>query len=260
MTKISVLVSARRNSKYLAKFISGYQLRTSEMADIELLVMLNANDTWNNELVGVLERMQSAMFELVGIHEPEQYPMRFYRENMQLGRAGLHRYFNELVQHATGDWIVYFCEDHFITMQDWDRHVMRMINGKLPDGDCEGKQFPLDSNEPWVLVPKFDNCGAMNHIVSKGFIKALGGQIGKHGWIDSYINDVLALVPERRIRFDDEMFHDFTHDQPNPMSEAHMQAVSTKKGDHMRKYDDFVVQELIKDDAAQIKKAVAKGR
>src|SRR5687768_8342172 len=136
MNRISVLVSARKNSKYLAKFIQGYQIRTSRESDIELLVMLNDEDTWNDELVNYYNDFQDALNELV---ELKPYPMRFYREDLKLGRGGLHRYYNDLLGRATGDWFVYFCEDHFITMPNWDEHIRDHINGKKRSGDRDRK-------------------------------------------------------------------------------------------------------------------------
>lgn len=244
-TTISAVVSARRNSKYLAKFLFGYFARTSNRHDTQISVMLNVHDTWNTDLQRVFA---IAPF---GVH--------FKYENMQLGRAGLHEYFNELLPGATGDWIVYFCEDHFIGMNGWDDHIRKMVAGELPDGDCAGKKFPLNPNEPWVLVPKFDNCGAMNHIVSRGFVRAMGQKLAQHGWLDSYINDLMAELPERVIRFDDEMFHDFTHDDPSPMSGSEVQAVSSAKGDFLPKYDSDHVRKLIKEDQERIRRAIQKG-
>jgi len=237
---ISVLVSARRNSKYLAKFLFGFFERTADWRNMEILVMLNEHDDWNRELVD--------FFMPFGV--------RFFHENEQLGRAGLHEYFNKLYLPATGAWIVYFCEDHFITKDGWDREIRSMIKGWRGDGDTVGKKFPLDPNEPWVLVPKFDNVGAMNHVLSHGFIKALGNKLGRHGWIDSYINDLAAVMPDRVIRFDEPFFHDFTHDQPNPMSEAHVQSVSTKKGEALPDYKDPIVQKRIKEDQQKLIRAI----
>ena len=43
--KISVLAAARKNSKYLAHFITGYLEQTSNRVDTELLVMTSEQDT-----------------------------------------------------------------------------------------------------------------------------------------------------------------------------------------------------------------------
>lgn len=248
MSEIAVLVSARRNSKYLAKFLFGLYDRTASMNRIEAHIMLNEHDTWNEELVTYFEGRFDSYNRIL-----------FYKENMQLGRAGLHRYFNELIKNTKSDWIVYFCEDHFIDMGDWDTYVLSYINGDRKSADSNDKTFPLDPNEPWVLVPKFDNCGAMNHIVSRGFVKAMGDQIGRHGWIDSYINELMSAFPERVIRMDDEMLHDFTHDVPSPMSDAHSQSISSKKGEALPKFEDPTVRKLIKEDQERLRKAIEKG-
>jgi len=239
--KISVLVSARKNSKFLAKFLMGYFGRTDNQTDTEILVMLNAEDTWNADLAHYFW---------------DRSLVRFYSEDHKLGRAGLHQYFNDLLQHASGDWIVYFCEDHYITLPGWDTYVRRVIAGLTVDGDAHGKKFPLDPNDIWVLVPQFDNAGSMNHIVSRGFINALGDKIGNHGWIDSYINDLMREFPDRVIRLDDVTFHDFTHDQPNPMSDAHHQAVLGPEADKLPAYGGGAYERLVIDDREKIKKAL----
>lgn len=236
--KISVLVSARKNSKYLAKFLFGYFERTGDISNTEILIMLNQHDTWNEELV----RHFSGMPEV-----------RFFYEDYQLGRAGLHIYFNELATHANGDWIVYFCEDHFIVYDDWDEKIRFEI-----------QQRKLNPKQINVIVPVFDNAGAMNHIVSRGFYRTLG-YVGGHGWIDSYINAVTyrlfkeELSPRLIKNINEPLFHDFTHDQPNPMSDAHMQSVTPSRGKSLPDFDSDEVRELVQRDADKIKKAMEGG-
>jgi hypothetical protein len=235
--KISVLIAARKNSKYLSKFLFGLCARTDDFFDTEVLVMLNANDTWNKELVSFFEGTPN---------------MQFYYEDRGLGRSGLHYYFNELYNEASGDWLIYFCEDHFITMNNWDTYLRRQFNER-----------GLDPREPWCLIPKFDNAGAMNQILSRGYCEAIGNKMGGHGWIDSYINDVNAVAfpgqdhPKRVIRLDHEMFHDFTHDHPSPMDESHMQSVLSPEGKALPKYDSPRVKTIINHDATGLAEAVA---
>lgn len=229
--KISVLIAARKNSKYLAKFLHGYFARTADQSQVQVLVMLNKNDTWNRELV-------------------ENYSgfVQFFYEDEGLGRAGLHEYFNELYKYATGEWYIYFCEDHFIIQQDWDQYML----GKI-------EEWNLNFREPWCLVPKFDNVGAMNHVLSLGWIDALGGKLGKHGWIDSYINGVNhknKVLRDRVKRFNVESFHDFTHDRPSPMDDAHTQSAITEAGKLLPKFETQEVDELITKDALTLTEAI----
>jgi len=243
---LCVLISARRNSKYLAKFLFGLMQRTNNQhpAELDVRVMLNEHDDWNRELVQHFS------------HHEGYVPVQFFRENLQLGRAGLHEYFNQLLVGATADWFIYFCEDHFIVQDGWDDLLLDYVLGTKRSGDSDGKKFPLDPDDIWVLVPKFDNCGAMNHIVSRGFIKALGGRIGNHGWIDSYINDLMREFPDRVIRIDEEWFHDFTHDQPSPMSDSHIQALSSEKGKLLPAYEDSRVEKQLERDREKIRRAI----
>lgn len=191
---ISVLVSSRMDSKYLAKFLMGLYSHTEDPTQIDLHVMLNSNDRWNKDLVE----------SLPGLFGRTTY----HRENYGLGRYGLHKYFNQMVPDCRGDWIIYFCDDHFfIDRVIWDRELYKVVDG-------------LDPEVPWCIVPKFDNAGAMNHVLSRGYVRALDNSLAKHGNLDSYINDVNAKIPQSQIILvDDEWFNDFTHDVPTPMDE-----------------------------------------
>lgn len=231
-SNLTLLVSARRNSKYLAKFLMGYFDNTNQPFHTDMLVMLNEHDTWNRDLARYFE----------GRHPN----IRFFYENERLGRAGLHVYFNMLIKQANKtDWFIYFCEDHYIQMRGWDDYV-------------RAKMASYDPNHVYIGVPKFDNAGAMSHILSRGYVEAVGG-VGHHGWIDSYINELAGhLSHDRIISFDDEMFHDFTHDQPSPMSDAHMQSVDTTRGQRLPRFEAPEVRQIIADDANNIFLAIQK--
>lgn len=248
--KLSVLIASRKNSKYLAKFLMGLIRNTHSLSQIEILVIMNEHDTWNKELVHFFEH---------GFGPDNQHHVRFFYEDLRLGRAGLHEYFNILTKNATGDWLVYFCDDHFIDTWAWDLAIYHTISGNLIHGDSAGKNFPLNPAAPYIIVPQFDNCGAMNHIVSRGFINALDGRIGNHGWIDSYINDLAAATWRKHdlahiIRMDKPIFHDFTHDDPSPMSDAHMQSVLTPEADHLPKFQSEEYNKTIEHDAEKLRR------
>ncbi len=246
--KITALISSRKNSKYLAKFVLGLWVHTLDPMAVRAMVIMNEHDTWNDDLVAFMAEMDT----------PLEFHVEFERENLRLGRAGLHEYFNMLLVNDAllTDWTVYFCDDHYVVHEGWEQELLAYVDGKKLSGDSEGKAFPLDPDQVWVLVPKFDNAGAMNHIVSRGFIRALGGKIGRHGWIDSYINDLMRPFPDRVIRIDEEWFHDFTHDKPSPMSDAHMQGESTDKGKLMPAYDSNVTRHRLRVDQEAITKAL----
>lgn len=238
--KLSILISARKNSKYLAKFLHGLEYRTlnwpnlESKSSVEVLVMLNEHDTWNDEL--------AALYTFESGRQ-----IRFIRENYGLGRAGLHRYFNELYKQASGDWIIYFCEDHFITKFGWDEDLFSFI-----------RQHDLDPAEPWCIVPKFDNVGAMNHILSRGYCQAMGGRLGRHGWIDSYINALNVGIEDRVLRVDDEWFHDFSHDKPSPMSDAHMSSPISVKGRALPSFEHELTKKRIAEDQAKLKRKLGR--
>ena len=198
--KLSVLVSARRDSKYLAKFLFAYFAHTDRAWDTEILVMLNQRDTWNVELIDHFAGM-----------------VQFFKEDYNQGRAGLHNYYNELAKHATGDWIVYFCEDHLITLHNWNRYILDEV-----------EFLGLDPGQVWCLVPTLVNEGPLhkvNHVLSRGYYSALGC-ISRSAWLDSYINDITERIPsERTIVLPLPMIYDFSADDPSPMAEAAAQSV-----------------------------------
>lgn len=232
--KLSVLIAARKNSKYLAKFLFGLYANTADPERLEILIMLNENDTWNRDLVSFFEWRDN---------------VTFIYEDYQLGRAGLHKYFNELAKLSTGEWLIYFCEDHYInppSRLSWDQYFFSRI-----------LELQMDYREPYVLVPKFDNAGAMNHMISRGFYEAIGNVVGRHGWIDSYINDITAAawgrLSPRLVRMDTETFHDFTHDQPSPMDDSHLQSVISDKAKTLPKHGDEVYKHRVALDAEKLK-------
>lgn len=232
--KISVLIASRKNSKYLAKFLHGLMVRTADIANVEVLIMLNKEDTWNREL--------QAFYMALGLNIKGTF--QFFEEDYKLGRNGLHKYFNDLAEYATGDWLVYFCDDHFIEAKGWDDAIR--------DFAIDHEMDPAKIN---FIIPKFDNAGTMNHIISRGAYIAMG-QVGGHGWIDSYLNHVIKRMDheERWARMDDNLFHDFTHDRPEPMDPQHQAGAKDQAAiDALPKFDSPAYHQSAIDDAEKLK-------
>jgi len=97
----------------------------------------------------------------------------------------------------------------------------------------------------------------MNQIISRGYYNALG-YVGRNGWIDSYLIDVNVLIPQDRIRhFPDDMFTDFTHYQPSPMSDEMLRPTLNEEAiSQLPKYDSDENRRLIAEDAAKITEAI----
>lgn len=205
--------------------------------------MMNEADIWNDEIVRLYEYIDK-----VNLLSPAGVSIDFYREDYSYGRAGLHQYFNDLYQKATGDWIIYFCEDHLIRYPHWDTYLLRQIEDRK-----------LNPAQPWVLIPKFDNAGTMNHILSRGYCEAVGGSIGRHGWIDSYINEILVGLPRDRVikNLDEELFHDFTHDLPNPMAEINTITDVSAKAKEFPVITAGTVKDMIVEDTAKINAVIS---
>lgn len=198
--KITALVAARRNSKYLARFMFNYLARTADRENTELRVIFSVHDEWNLELVEHFEGTPGISFQT---------------EDFGLGRAGLHVYFDTLLaaDDPLPDWTIYFCEDHHIIVDGWDNVVREAI----ADND------PADLH---ALIPRWRNTGTVNHVLSRGYLETLG-TIARHGNLDSYINAVLTKSRSHVTitGVPGEIFHDFTADDPPVLSDEHMSAV-----------------------------------
>ena len=223
--KISVLIASRKNSKFLAKFIHALMSNTSRLEDIEVLCMYSAQDTWNKELIGNF----GGLFQ-------------FYPEDKKLGRSGLHVYFNELLKHATGDWVIYFCDDHCIISQGWDLYLLNFAADRK-----------LDPQKIYSIIPAWDNAGAMNQMLSRGYINALGN-IGRFGNIDSYNNFVAMAIQGRIAQATKPIFHDFTHD-PSVMTPEHNIVEGYSPDPEM--WEDQSVKDRIAEDQRILKEAIA---
>lgn len=226
---LSALCAARKDSKYLAKFLHNYEAKTIVDGTCELLVMMNTHDTWNEEIVD--------HFMAKGV--------RFFEEDRRLGRNGLHLYYEMMLPEIKGDWVAYFCEDHNIVRYGWNKVISQFI-----------KDNNLDPNEPYVLVPNWDNTGHMSHVVSKGYLRTLGGKIAHHGNLDSYINYVKDRMPSSHVLQLPVLFHDFTHDQPNPMSDAANQSVAGPEAATLPAWDSDEVREHIDKDVNAIRERI----
>lgn len=230
--KISVLVSARKNSKFLAKFMFGYINNTTDHMNTEILVMLNKGDTWNLDLVKFYEGRRN---------------VKFFFEDYGYGRAGLHEYFNELAQKATGDMLIYFCEDHYISYKGWDIQTRRLANANFDN--------PRDV---WLILGKFDNiAGPMNQVFSRGYLETLG-YLGRNGWIDSYVNAICEKLPrDRYVEMPVPLFHDFTHDRPPVLDDVN---TKTEIKEEKLPYDHDQTRAWLAEDIDKLNEAIRSGK
>lgn len=181
--RISVLCASRPNSSYLANFIMGYFNTMKDTGNIELLVMLNKHDKWNKHVVKYFDGR-----------------VKFFYEDSPHGRFDLHTYYTELLKHANGDWIMLACEDWDFLMDGWDNYIREVASSK-----------GADSSKVWGMVPRFSNVGSVCQIMSRGYVNAVGGVLGHHYAIDSWINTVFGTMEERMVHFEKDMFIDYTH-------------------------------------------------
>lgn len=170
--KISVLTLARKRSRFLSHFLFNFLNKTSNHENTELLIMASANDDWNHDL-----------FEYF-----KKYPnIHFFFEDSKYGKKGRHLFFNELVKHSKGDWILHTCDDQTFITQNWDNIIRNFIVSNK-----------IDSNKPNIVIPTFDNTGSVDHFVSRGYLNILN-RLGDHCNIDSWINDLGDRLPRSMI-------------------------------------------------------------
>lgn len=223
--KISVLIASRKNSKFLAKFLHALLNNTEHIEDLEILCMYSEQDTWNKDLIE----------NFAGI-------VQFFQEDYKLGRSGLHRYFNEMLKHASGDWVIYFCDDHCIVSRGWDKYLLDFA-----------AERNLDPQKIYSIVPAWDNTGAMNQMLSRGYINAVGN-IGRFGNIDSYNNHVAMAIQGRIAQAAKPIFHDFTHD-PQVMTPEDNIVEGYSPDPEL--WDDQTVKDRIMEDQRILKEAIA---
>lgn len=160
---LSLLVTARKDSKYLAKFITTFMVNTKDFNNVELLVFIDPTDIWNKEL-----------FELF------KENIKLVPDNTGIGRGGSHIFYNEVAKEAKGDWLWYLCDDHYLH-KDYDEYISNYI-----------KERGLHSDKINVIAPMCDNSGRISHILSRKTYETIG--FGNHGNVDSYINETLEFL------------------------------------------------------------------
>lgn len=161
---ISILVNARKDSKFLAKFILAYVMHTKNFDEVELIVF-TPDGEWNKEL-----------FEYF-----KDY-IRVISDTTEIGRGGSHIHYLEAAKHAKGDWLWYMCDDQYL-YDGYDKYLVEYIQAQN-----------LDPNKVNVVVPACENLGRVTHIISKKTFEIMG--FGNHGNVDSYFNETLEGLYE----------------------------------------------------------------
>ncbi len=216
MATLQAMVASRKNSKFLAKFIHDYIALTDEA---QLLCMYNGDDTWNKSLIDFFSRRSADV-------------IRFFPERLGYGRSGLHLYYELMLDWFTADWLVFWCEDHQIIVDGWDSIILKKLSN-------------LDPMEPYIAIPGWDNIGSVNHVLSRGYVNALGGRLAGHGNLDSFINDVASKISQDRIIQLPVLAHDMTHDAPPALDDYWTRVDETKHGVTFHDYYSPEVQEDI---------------
>ena len=179
---ISILLAIRKNSKMFSKWLIAYQKHTRDFSNIELLILVNEEDTWNQDYF-------------------DYYKLKVFREHYNAGAKARHIFYNQLAKEAHGDWLWHMCDDHYL-LDGYDEYLVNYI-----------KEHQIDSTKVNIIVPMV-NSSSISHILSRGYYDVVG-RIGWHGNIDSYLNDVHErMVYQDRIHYPKQpILLDFTVDQ-----------------------------------------------
>jgi hypothetical protein len=234
--KISMLAPARPESKFLTHLVLAFLNKTKNFDDTELLIMPAKRNKWNDDMMQYISR-----------HEPS---VKFIDEPEELGQRGHHVYMNELLKHAKGDWISNFCDDMDILLRDWDEVLRDFIRSKQ-----------LDPDKCWMLIPRFIVSGAVEHVLSRGWVDITG-----HNFMypngDSWLNGVMDATPEefrqnRRLEIPNVMFEDFSHEPEYfPLFGTGEKGKTASREDWLGEE----IQSAIKADAAKLWEAYHNGR
>lgn len=217
--KLSILLLSQKNSKFLAKYLTGFLYNTKSFDNVELLVMISRQDEWNRDLLDLYKDK-----------------VKVVEEDFRMGKLGRAVFYNELAKHATGDYLWHMCDDHYLIAEGYDEYILRYVKDKM-----------LNPQDIHILIPRADNTGSVTHIMSRGWYN-VWGRIGAHGSIDSYINDTLDLIAIPRLihHLTDPIYTDFTTN-PSIMTPEHNR-IDIDSSHVFPPYDDErILQERIND-------------
>lgn len=196
------------------------------------------SDTWNIDL-----------FEWAGQHPA----ITIVKENMEMGQKGHHQYLNELFKWSHGCWILNFCDDMYIKAKGWDDRIRDFIREK-----------ELYPNKCYMLIPRFEIDGAVEHILSRGWIDTVGF-ISAYQNTDSWLNTVSDTMPEvysseRRLNIPGILFEDYSNNvSMNALMELHDRP-DNKKTIIVADFKDDIIQQSIKEAANKVVGAINGGR
>lgn len=182
--KLSLLCPSRENSSFLSHFVSNF-LFTRTRSDVELLVMMDERDTWNRGFVACTEQK-----------------VRYFKDGSGKGRWGLNEYYNKLLAETSADWVMLVCDDFEFILDKWDEYL---ISGLEAD-------HKWDPSRVYACCPRVRIIGSVCHVISRGYINAIGGVLSHHWAVDSWMNQVLEKLPPDRIwNTPVEVFDDYSH-------------------------------------------------
>lgn len=129
--KVSVLIPSRGRPEQLNATVQS--LKTNAENEIEVLVRFDDDDD-----------------EVSQIEEDYGATWKF---GPRYGYEGLHKYYNELAEHATGDWLMIWNDDSTMKTKGWDTRIHQHAGGlKILNGTGKLNLFPVVSREVYQTL------------------------------------------------------------------------------------------------------------
>lgn len=238
--KISILVLAQKNSKYLSNFLFS-ALNNSNQQDhnIEVMVMLSKEDNWNKSLMDYFDDYSEGVSALTGRSEL----VRFYEDDKKLGEMGQHNLYNRLAENARGQWFLLLKDTQPIIMKRWDEKILQ----KLSEVDTADR-MPVTV---YLGVDNTDKSSA--RLINRAAYEAMDKKIARHGWVDEYLdaafhNSSATAVNTKNVEF----LHDYFYERPDPMDPMLNKVVLSQEGMDQNQFDAAEIQALIAEDNKKI--------
>jgi hypothetical protein len=170
---VAVLLPTRGRTEALNKSVFSIVDTANDYSKIQILLAFDADDTTG------IEHFDNQLRRELEIRKVNFKALKFNR----LGYINLHKYYNELANHASADWLFVWNDDAFMTSSGWDQNVAEHT------GQFKILKVRTHRDHPYSIFP----------IVPVAWPNLLGHLSGHHmidAWISQigYLMDIIEIV------------------------------------------------------------------